>query len=572
MTVPPSLLRSPAIQKYTALGKWLALISILLIGAFLRFNQLEYKSLWVDEIIQVVLASGSFFDTIAGMRSQPAAPPLDYLITWLMLQSGKNGVVTAEFVLRFPAVAAGILTIPFGYALAKRITRSVAAALVTAYLIALAPLLVRFAQEVRFYSLSVLTMVAMAYFFVRAYQQPTGRHWLVCGGAVLVAFFTHYYAGLVLAALVVFAAGTLALRLWHTRAALFTPAFRTRILIGAGASVLVVGVVSAWLMYASPYKMSGQYFAIPPLLEVIGEPLTSGHVGTKEHLLAVRVLGLVVFPALALLGLAFAVRAQKNGSVAMALVVVLGVGGVLVLDWAFQYFFTSRQLLFVVPFYVILIALGIVAPAKVLAQKSRILGILLGVSVLAGVTVPFAYSLRAYYDWPKDDWRVAARFLEHATASHPAVVITDPASLRGYLVYYAPSLARSFDGSETQSDASQAQADSRAWIVMQEGRQPGALEILRSNGWNTIRLNASPALHLVYAGPVPEKQLWQEAARLDVPAQILVYSSLLERAGECESDHTPLLAQARAALSPPTDPPLLDAQRSLLRRKLRRLC
>ena len=94
--------------------KWSALVGILLVSAFLRFYQLEFKSLWVDEIIQVMLAQNGFWETIQGMRTQVAAPPLDYLVTWAMLGTGQNGVVTSEFVLRFPAVLWGILTVAFG--------------------------------------------------------------------------------------------------------------------------------------------------------------------------------------------------------------------------------------------------------------------------------------------------------------------------------------------------------------------------------------------------------------------------------------------------------------------------
>lgn len=559
-------------KKYVGLWKWLALMGILLVGAFLRFYQLDYKSLWVDEIIQVELASGSFLQTIQGMRTQIAAPPLDYLITWLMLQTGKNGAVTSEFVLRFPPLVAGILTIPFGFALAKRVTGSLAVALTTAYLIALAPLLIRFSQEVRFYSLSVLTMVAVAYFFVRAWQQPNWKNWLVFGAALVVAFFTHYYVGLVLAALLLFGAGVVAVRMWRTHAVEFTPALRTRLLLGTGAVVLSVVVAAAWLMYALPTQARFQMFMISSLPELIGEPLTSGHVSGKAHLLAVRVLGLAVFPALALLGVAVGVITKKTWTGAVALIVLLGVGGVLLLDWAFYYFFTSRQLLFVVPFYVILISIGIVAAAQWLAKKSRIVGILTAVVVLTGVTWVFALSMRAYYDWPKDDWRTAALFLKQATAVRPAILMVSPATLRGYLAYYEPALDPALRGSAGQTEAAQPENASRVWMLSQDGRTPVAFDVMVSNGWNVISIDASPAIRLLYGGPVPTTQLWREVLEINAPAQVLIYSDILEQSGVCVSANIPLIAHARAALTPPTQPPLLEAQRGLLRRKLRRLC
>lgn len=572
------IVRALVQKKYIALWKWFALTSFLLVGAFLRFYQLEYKSLWVDEIIQVVLASGSFFDTIANMRTQPAAPPLDYLITWLTLQSGKNGIATSEFVLRFPDVVWGILAIPVGYALAKRTTRSVAVALLTAYLIALAPLLVRFSQEVRFYSLSVLTMLVVADLFVRAYQEPILKNWILFGIAMLAAFLTHYYSLLVLAALVLSAASAFALRLWRTRSS-FGPSFaRRRLLIGGALLAALVVAAGAWLVYAAPQQMTVQMFKLTSIPEVIGEPITSGHVSGDWHLLAVRILGLAAFPALAVLGVVVSVyrfRASRTGQLwipAVALIVLCGYIGVLGLDWLFRYFFTSRQLLFVAPFYFILIATGTVGAAQLLWQKNRILGGLAFVAVVASVTLLFGLSLRAYYDWPKDDWRSAAQFLQRATAVQPALIVTDPATLRDYLNYYQPALWSIPELPKKELTVENLTAFDRVWIIEQDGRRPPVFEILRGAGWNMIETSASPALNLHYAGPVSAKRLWEEVTRTEVPAQVLVYSDILEENGVCDTDNIPLVVNARAALSPPTDPPLLDAQRGMLRRKLRRLC
>ena len=53
--------------------EWGALLSILLFGAFLRFYQLEYKSLWVDEIGQVVAAQGGVTEAVRGAAQHVAA-------------------------------------------------------------------------------------------------------------------------------------------------------------------------------------------------------------------------------------------------------------------------------------------------------------------------------------------------------------------------------------------------------------------------------------------------------------------------------------------------------------------
>src|SRR5436190_16465346 len=111
--------------------EWSALMGILLVGAFLRFYHLDYKSLWVDEIGQVLVAQGGVSEAIRGAAQHVAAPPLDYLITWGMLQ-----IANTEFVLRFAPAAWSILAIALLYALTKRLTGSVLTALLAAYLLA----------------------------------------------------------------------------------------------------------------------------------------------------------------------------------------------------------------------------------------------------------------------------------------------------------------------------------------------------------------------------------------------------------------------------------------------------
>ena len=392
---------------------------------------------------------------------------------------------------------------------------------VTAYLIGLAPLLVRFSQEVRFYSLSVLTMVALVYFFVRAWEHPSRKNWFVAGVTLVVAFFTHYYVGLVVVALMGFLVGVVGVKMWRTGSLTVSPELRTRLLVGGGAVLLLALVAVPWLLYALPTRGRAWWFEISSLPELIGEPLTSGHVGGAWHLLAVRILGLVVFPAVGLVGLAAGLRAGKTWLAAMALVVVVGAGGVVALDQAFYYFFTSRQLLFVVPFYMILFATGLVAVAQMLGRVNRALGAAVLVGTLSGITLVFGLSVRAYYDWPKDDWRSAAQFMMSATRTHPAPIVTEPNSARGYLAYYEPELWSRLTPTTTVDTLPEGAAPARAWFVILGTRVSSRLEFLAANGWQTIYLHASPMLALVYAGRAPAEVLWREVASVDVPPQLI---------------------------------------------------
>lgn len=533
----------------------LALCAILLFGAFLRFYQLEYKSLWIDEIGQVVAAQGGFMEAIRGAVQHVAAPPLDYLVTWAMLQFGRNGIVTSEFVLRFPAVMWGILTIAMSYALARRMTRSKFVALITAYLVALAPLLIRFSQEMRFYALSILLSLALVYFFVRAWEKGDTRAWITFAVILLLAFFTHYYVIFVLGALLVYAFGAAAIEMWRAHKIVIAPPLRAR-LVGMGAAIAGCALIAVpWLMYARPAQAQQQTFALASLAELIGEPVMSGHIGGAWHLNAVRVLGLFIFPALAILGGVYGARQKNRWGILLALLVVLGAGGVVVLDYWFKYFFTSRQLLFLVPFYFILVASGIAALYFFLARRQKFVGAVFLFAALGSITIVFLFSARAYFDWPKDDWRSAARLLNSASAQ---TILVEPSTLGVYLTYYQPALQNAFTPKNS----------ARVWIVTLGQSKPRALQ---ENGWNAVRLDTSPTVNIFYAGAASEKELLLEAAAFDLPPHVLVYSDFLTRLNAVDAARAQSFTERVRAELTHAQPPLLDAQYARLLRRLRRL-
>lgn len=534
--------------------EWFALLVILLSGAFLRFYQLEYKSLWIDEIGQVVAAQGGFLQAIQGAVQHVAAPPLDYVVTWLMLQLGRNGIVTSEFVLRFPAVCWGILAIVFGYALAKRITRSKLIALLTAYFIAFAPLLIRFSQEMRFYALSILLSLALVYLFVRAWQKPNGAAWTIFAIVLLLGFFAHYYTVFVLAAILGYTAFDLVFTLWRAKHFQLTIEMRAR-LGGIGAAVGVFALFAvAWFGYAKPAQAQQMPLLLESLQQVVGEPVTSGHVGAAWHQKAVQILGMYIFPALALLGIVHLARKKNQWSILLALLVLLGAGGVILLDWWFKYFYTSRQLLFVVPFYFVLVAGGLGALYCFCARRSKGFGAAVLLCALSGITFVSLLSARAYYDWPKDDWRSTARLLNNA---HAQTILAEPATLETYLTYYEPALANAFN----------TKFSTHVWLVTLDGYAPHALQ---DKKWNGVRLDASPPINIVYAGDASENELLRQVAAFDLPPQVLVYSDFLTRLQAVDAALAQSVAtRARAELER-TQPPLLYGQYTRLLRRLRR--
>ncbi|HZQ08555.1 MAG TPA: glycosyltransferase family 39 protein [Anaerolineae bacterium] len=539
---------------------WLALGATLLLGAFLRFYQLGYKSLWVDEILQVLVARNGMVGVLRNaQRHVLGAPPLDYLVTALVRTLGEN-----EFILRFPPVAWGILAIALGFVLARRLTRSHSIALVTAVLVAAAPLVVRFAQEVRFYSLPICLSVLMVYLFVRAWQESSPVHWLLFSLAMLAALFAHYYALFIVIALVV-TAFLDTLPFFHDRPRDLRHA-------GLGLIASLIPPTAILLFWFTSHGFTGQAafgFTPPTFDDVLVEPIFGPSVEFPEQRTLLFLVGAVIFPLLALWSVIMSLREQRVWGLLLGSIVALGVGGVLVADWRAAYFYTSRQLLFVVPFYLLLVAAGLDGIMRAVLRRPLFAaaGTAIAVVLLLGL---FSFSLRASYNAPKDDWRSAARFLLQNINSHANTIVSTPYGLEQYLFYYEPSLEEHF---VLQKELTTEDATSRVWFVTWGDRQAPRTpnELTAADGWHSIQLAVSPNVRLAYLGAASQNDLRRELAALDLPPQVVIYSNFLEQLQALDSNLAQQVAQTSVDALQTTRPPLLDAQLTRFWRKITRL-
>ena len=220
----------------------LALLAWMLVGAGLRFWQLDAKTPWSDEWATLVFSLGRSFEEIpldqllsleqllAIARLQPASlgqglgdvwrylmtesthPPLYFWLTHLWLRLWQSpGELVHLGVARSLSAWLGVAAIPAAYGLGYWVTagqpaRQRSVALLTAALMALSPFGVYLAQEARHYTLALLWAMASLCCFVsawravrdRAYRLPWSLVllWTVVNGLGLA---THYFVGLLLA-------------------------------------------------------------------------------------------------------------------------------------------------------------------------------------------------------------------------------------------------------------------------------------------------------------------------------------------------------------------------------------
>lgn len=164
------------------------LAAALAAGAVARFWEISKASIWHDEGYSLMLAPLGPIEIV--MRTaRDVHPPLYYLLLhyWLQLFG------SSELAARSLSVACSLATIVVVFVLIRRLIGTTTAR-VAVVLAALAPFLVRYAQEARMYALVALLLTLATYLLVKAQQDSWRPGWYLYGLVMALAFYTHYYS------------------------------------------------------------------------------------------------------------------------------------------------------------------------------------------------------------------------------------------------------------------------------------------------------------------------------------------------------------------------------------------
>lgn len=169
--------------------------AVLLLGAFLRFYQLGFESLWLDEGVSVKIATLDPLQIIRRATADPT-PPFYYLLLhyWMALFGD------SELAVRSLSAIAGTLSIPVMYRVGGLLFGRTTGLLAAAVLAVSEPQ-IYYSQEVRVYSLFCLLALISFYFFVRVIRGETSRFCLA--GYVIsttLLMYAHVYGLFILAA------------------------------------------------------------------------------------------------------------------------------------------------------------------------------------------------------------------------------------------------------------------------------------------------------------------------------------------------------------------------------------
>lgn len=184
----------------------LPISAIIALAIVLRFYHIAERSLWFDEAVTGIVTKHGI-DELLKARIDPMAPPL-YNILLKVWYSGLSifQIQQDEFALRSFSAASSVGALVLVYLIgAKMFNRTVG--IWAAFIMAIMPFQVYYAQEARWYALGILCGAAMLWGFVRAIDTDRFQDWLLFTLTVIIGIYVNYYLGLTLVAFHLFIAG-----------------------------------------------------------------------------------------------------------------------------------------------------------------------------------------------------------------------------------------------------------------------------------------------------------------------------------------------------------------------------
>ena len=392
----------------------LILLAVMGLAFAVRVAALDGQSLWRDEVDAIRFASGPLVELL-GLFAQPGQNgPLYYLLLrpWLGV-AGQSALA-----LRFFSLFFGLLTVPLLYQVGRRLfPRWPQVAMLAALLAALSPYLVWYSQEGKMYSLVTCFIILSMERYLAALERGGWGRWLAYVVVTSASFYVHLLAALIVPVqIVVFVLvgrrdGYRRWKPWLASLAALTLPYLP----------LLAWQVPLLLKPA----VTGYRFV--PLGDMLRSLLMSYSLGVLEQ---PRSWLLVPFVALLLGGGVLLVRRREwRVSLGVLLCWLLLPVGALFLITLLRPMYTARYLIFVLPAYLLLLALALVA----VGRRSRIVAGALLVSLLLlngwGLWVQARTPLKA-------DFRAATAYVAQRLESGDLLIFQIPHGRYSFDYYF----------------------------------------------------------------------------------------------------------------------------------------
>jgi mannosyltransferase len=236
---------------------WVVLGLGLVVFVLLVLHSITASSIWFDEAFSAYISQFSFFD-IARYTATDVHPPLYY---WI-LKIWTDFFGTTELAFRSLSLLFGTTTIAAGFMLVRRLFGR-HAAWVSLLLLTLSPMLIRYSEEARMYTLAATIALTATYVLTRAVETKNRRLWVLYGILISLGMWTHYFTALVW--LAHWAWRAIVVRQTGVRGTKFRSAFFSRDWIIA--HVVAIGMFLPWLPFMAIQLggIQGTGFWIGPL-------------------------------------------------------------------------------------------------------------------------------------------------------------------------------------------------------------------------------------------------------------------------------------------------------------------
>lgn len=455
---------------------WL-LLAVLFVALVARTINLGGFSLWLDEILQVVWTRGSFASAWSALARDLAQPPLDGLISWLVLRAGAG-----ETAHRLVNVAWGLATVAvLALWAARRV--SPRAGLVVGLLTTASPFHVRYSQEIRPYALSLLLAVLALRALDEMLDAEGGERrgpwgWTILVAASIGVVWAHHLGTLFLAA----TCGAWAVTHWLSRRRRATPeGTRSNLLPRLGLAAACVALASVPLL-AQKAALLGRPAEAP------AQEWTLAAAARRWE--AITVAGSESAPLspwgalLLILALAGALAALRRSATRRWLAAaVLGTAGVELALLAADHWSNARYDLFGWPFLILLAGLGVEALSAAAAHRwqrppaGAVVAAILTAAALAGEL----RGLYAYYEEGRPHWDRVAE-LAHGAAPPGTPLLAVNEWTRLSLSYYLEGSRRevvSVEGGAALVERAARESGCAILVVAGYPQHPGLESFLR---------------------------------------------------------------------------------------------
>jgi mannosyltransferase len=403
-----------------------SLIVLTILGCFLRFYNLGFNSLWLDEAATYSFAKLSFIEIWEITAGGEYNPPLFHWVEHFMLFFGNS-----EVIMRFIPAMLGILTIPLFYFIGKefldRNTGILAAALLT-----FSPFHLFYSQDARAYSMVLFFISLSLYCYLLAFRSNNKKFWALFGLFSALAFWTHFYSMIITGTLILFAIIINAEKIKRDAKELIPLLISLMVFVFLCLPLIIVTVRLFLIRTSAPptYGIQGFGIIIESIQQFFGYNLYSA----------------LFFSILLIMGFIQIFKIDKIKFFLFVSIIIV----TFLASWGLSYKMPMipRYLIFMLPIFFIGVAAGFRLIYSAINNRWFIYLIIAAIILIA---TPFMIGY--YSSFSKEDWRGFSKNIESMTKDGDLVVLAPGYISLPFNYYYSNTTDKTVEfGANTRND------------------------------------------------------------------------------------------------------------------------